>query len=229
MLHALVQMDMQVLVGVVVVHIPRYVEFHAAHGVHYPPHRFPLNDHIEVGKHAGQVSHMIFQVFHTAAAGFLGVVHAVDLFNAPGYIDGRIPWNTHHVHLLVGYVVGHQNDGVRPAAGGIPAQQEEGEIVLLPSARRVRRPRSGGIAVGVIGVVIGHARLVIVGYVRFFDEEIPHQKCRRSRHKEESKNQPPSFFPFFRTPGSRIGHFVRKWVASPSGLSFTSHVSFPFR
>ena len=52
LLFPLVHVDVQVLGGVVVAHVQRHVEGHAADGVHQLAHGLPLHHHVEVGDEA---------------------------------------------------------------------------------------------------------------------------------------------------------------------------------
>ena len=135
---ALLLVDVEVLIGVVVVHGEGDVEPHAAQGLHHPAHSLPLHHHVEVRRHAGEVAHLGLQPLDPPAAGLLGGVDRVDPLDIPGDVDHGIPGDGEEVHRLVGYVVGHQHDGVRAAAGGILPHQEEGVVVLLPPGGRSR-------------------------------------------------------------------------------------------
>ena len=78
-LEALLQVDVQILVGVVIVHIPGHVEFHAAYGVHQLPHSLPLNDDVEVRDNASEIPHLGLQSLDPAAVLLAGVIDGVDL------------------------------------------------------------------------------------------------------------------------------------------------------
>ena len=138
-LEALLQVDVQVLVGVVIVHIPGHVEFHAAYGVHQLPHSLPLNDDVEVRDNASEIPHLGLQSLDPAAVLLAGVIDGVDLLGRPGHIHRRIPGNAHHVHLIICHIIGYQNQGVRiPAAAGVPTNQQEGVVILFPPGGSLR-------------------------------------------------------------------------------------------
>ena len=171
-LKAFLQMNVQVLIRIVVVHIAGYIEFHATQGIYQLTHGFPLNEHIEIRHDAGQIADLLFQIFQAAAAGFLGTVYRVDLFDGPGNIHSRIPGNTHHVHLLIRHIIGNQNNGICTAAGGIFSQQKERIVPVLPSAGS-----TGFIAFLCVSVdtcrLAASARTHVMAHVRRSDQYLP--------------------------------------------------------
>ena len=58
---ASLQVDVQVLGRVVVVHVKGHVELYAADGVHQLAHGLPLDHHIEIGDDAGELAHLPLQ------------------------------------------------------------------------------------------------------------------------------------------------------------------------
>ncbi len=236
----LLDVDVEVLGGVVVVHVPGHVELHAVHRVHDLPYGLPLDDHIPVRHHAGEAGHLLFQVLQSAAAGLLGAVYAVDLLDGPWHVHRGIPGDAHHVHLLVGHVVGDQDDGVRTAGRGVLPQEEEGVVVLLPAGegfiRLVLVPLGGGGGAG-SGGAVRHAGAVVVRHVRRLDEDHPRRAHRRRKDGDTAEDDEgralaaallPLFFLLFLVV---LLKGVSPSVPAAGGglpLAF-AHVSFPFR
>ena len=57
-------MDVQILPGIVIVHVKGDVKVHAAQGIYQLADRLPLHHDIEVGIHAGELAHLLFQRVH---------------------------------------------------------------------------------------------------------------------------------------------------------------------
>ena len=137
---------MQVLIGIVVVHIKWDVEVHSAQGVHQLADGLPLHHHIEVGVDAGQAAHLLLQgshaVLHPLGLRQVGgapvaVVHHVDPLQRTALgagVDHSVPWQADGVQALVVGVERKEEDGVRQAAGHVPPHHQEGVVALLPSA-----------------------------------------------------------------------------------------------
>ena len=168
---------MQILVGIVVVHIIGHVKLHAAQCVHDLADGLPLHRHIEIRDDAGEISHLLLQPFDAPGGG----VHRVDLFDLPGHVDHSIPWNVDAVHRAVGHVIGHQNHGIRiSAAAGILPQQQECEHVFLPAGGHIRLPvavqilvRGRGLSRRGLWVAAGHAGTVVFTDIRGLDKYGP--------------------------------------------------------
>ena len=175
-------MDVQILVGIVVVHIIGHIKLHAAQCVHDLADGLPLHRHIEVWDDAGEIAHLLLQPFDASG----GSVYRIDLFDLPGYVDHGVPWNVDAVHRAVRHVIGHQNHGIRiSAAAGILPQQQEGEHVLFPTGGHIRLPlavqilvRNLGLSWRVFGVAAGHAGTVVFTDIRGLDKYGP-PACRR--------------------------------------------------
>ena len=141
MLKALADVDVEVLGGVVVVHVHGDVEVHPADGGGQLAHRLPLHHDVEIRGKADGVGHGVHQGRHALIPTSGIVVDRVDLLDVPGLVDDGVPGDAHGVELLVLHVVGDHHDGIGIAAApGVPAHQQEGVVVLLPACRRqVRR------------------------------------------------------------------------------------------
>ena len=130
---ALTQMDVEVLGGVVIVHVPGDIEVDPADGVHQLAHRIPLNNHMEVGVDAGELAHFCFQRVESVISAAGPVVHPVELHNLVAEGDIGIPGQAHYRQLLVGHVVGRQHHDIGvAAAAGVLAHNQEGIALLLP-------------------------------------------------------------------------------------------------
>ena len=222
---------MEVLIVVVVVHVPGHVEVHAPHGLHDLPHGLPLDDDVEIRHYAGEIGHLLFQTLHAAAAGLLGVEDAVNLLDRPGHVDHRVPGDAHHVHLTVWHVVGHQDKGVRiAAAGGVPADEQEGEVVLLPSGEDLLAvPVLLGLPVGIVVVDQG---AVVVLHVRGPDKQEPPACSRQDQHGQQAENSRQGLLPAAPAAGGMLLLLIEIAAPASAGLPLafcSAHVSFPFR
>ena len=136
-LEALADVDVQVLGGVVVVHVHGDLEVHPVDGGGQPAHRLPLHHDVEVGGEADGVRHGGQEGVHALVPAAGVVVDRVDLLDVPGLVDDGVPGDAHGVELLVLHVVGDHHDGVGVAAAPrVTAHQQEGVVVLLPARRR---------------------------------------------------------------------------------------------
>ena len=121
---------MEILIGVIVVHIKGHIEIYPAQSFYDLTHSLPLNNHIEVRHNAGKILHLGLEAIHPQ----LGGINRVDLLDIPGHVDHGIPGNAHEAYLLIGYVVGSQHNGIGTAAGGILSQEKECKVIFLSPA-----------------------------------------------------------------------------------------------
>ena len=157
-LHPGLEEDVQVLGGVVVVHLHRDVELHAAHGVHQFHEPVQVDADVEVDGIPHQLGHHRLEVVDAIVEG------GVDFREA--LVHQRVPGDGEHAHLLVGHVVGHQHDGVGVAADLVRAGQEEGVHLLPPGV--VPGLHAGDVLLGLVGGG-GHRRLGRGGDGYFID------------------------------------------------------------
>ena len=128
---ALADMDGQVLIGVVVIHVPGHVEPHPAHGVHNLTHGLPLDDHLVVRLKAHQLGDLLIEVLNTLVSPAAVIVYGVDALDVVGHIHHGIPGDGHDRGLLVGHVIACQQHGVGVAAATrVPAQNQDRIVVL---------------------------------------------------------------------------------------------------
>ena len=73
-------MDLEILIGVVVVHILGYVKPHTAQGVHQLAYGVGIHHKVVVGEDTGEVTDLLLEVFDAAAAGGTVTVDSIDLF-----------------------------------------------------------------------------------------------------------------------------------------------------
>ena len=126
LLVSLLDMDGEILIGVLIIHVPGNVEVHAAHGVHDLAHGFPFHDHLVIRLEAHQLGDLLIQGLDPLVSAAVHVVDGVDLLHVPVDVDHGIPGNGHNSGLLVGHVIRGQEHGVRiSAAAGIPAQNQD--------------------------------------------------------------------------------------------------------
>ena len=120
---ALLLMDVEVLRGVVVVHIPGHVEVHAAHGVHDLTHGVPFHHHLIIRLKAHQLRDLLIEVLDALLTRAVVIVNGVDPLDIPRDVHHGVPGNGHDRGLLIGHIIACQEHGVRiPAAAGITAQ-----------------------------------------------------------------------------------------------------------
>ena len=120
-------MDVQVLVGVVVVHVDGDLEVHTADGVHQRLEACQIHGHGEVHGDAQLLSHDVRQLLHAAAAegGVDLVVFAVpDGLGVPGDADA--------VDAAVFRVHAQEDVGVAVAVAVVGPGEQDGVEVVLP-------------------------------------------------------------------------------------------------
>ena len=140
---ALLEVNLEVLGQVVVVHPAGDVKVHAADGVHQLAHGLPLHHKGVVRDEAHQLADLLLQGVHALVAAAVHVVDGVDLLNVPGDVDQGVPGNAHDGQLLVGDIIGGQHHSVRIAAAVcVAAHHQEGIEILLPVAGHAARPRT---------------------------------------------------------------------------------------
>ena len=128
---ALLLVDVQVLIGVVVIHVPGHIEPNAAHGVHDLAHGLPLHHDLVVGLKAHQLGDLLIERLDALIPAAAIVIHGVDALDVIGDVHHGIPGDGHDGGFLIGHVIAGQQHGVRvAAAAGIPAQNEHRIVVL---------------------------------------------------------------------------------------------------
>ena len=135
-LHPGLEVNVQVLGGVIVVHLHGNVEVHAAHGVYHLHKGVQIQGDIEVKGEAHQVRDHVPQVLdaRNQAGVDLGV----------GGVHQGVPGDGDHSDLLVGHVIGDHHDGVSVAAGLVRHRQKEGIGLFLSLPVSVLHARDGG-------------------------------------------------------------------------------------
>ena len=165
---ALADVDGQILIGVIVIHIPGHVEPHAAHGVHDFTHGLPLDDHLVVRLKAHQLGDLLIEVLNALVSPAAVVVNSVDALDIIGHVHHGIPGDGHDRGLLVGDVIACQQHGVGVAAAArVPAQNQDRIVVLTfplaiaagaGSLAPVNLFRLSGLRVGDGGILVADIR-----------------------------------------------------------------------
>ena len=136
-------MDVQVLVGIVIVHVEGHIKVDPVQSVHQLAHRIPLQEHIKVGVDAGELAHFLLQGGHSllhplrlrqVGGTTVTGVHRIDALAGSAGIDHGVPGDGQGVERLVVGIKGEEQDGIRGAAGHIPPRHQEGiKARLLPA------------------------------------------------------------------------------------------------
>ena len=192
--------DMEILIGVVVVHVLGHVEVHAADGVHDLPHGVPFHHHLEVRLEAHQLGNLLVEVLDAPLASAVVIIDGVDPLDVPGDVHHGIPGDGHDGGLLVRHVVAGQQHGVRiSAAAGIPAQDQDGPVILaLPLSIAATGPEALAVVNGLrpVGLAVpihvhGILRVVPDRQLRP-DEEAPqgqrHRQSNGQNHNHHNQN-----------------------------------------
>ena len=228
-------MDVEILIGVVIVHGEGHIKIHAAQRLHDLPHGLPLDNHVKVRHHAGEVAHLGLEALYS----LLGGVDGVDALDVPGDIHHGVPGDAHKAGLLVGHVIGGQHNSVGAAAGGVLPQEEEGKEVLLTPAcgfRLVLRLRRD-ILPFLLRLLLNLRGLDLLADVRRLDEDRPPRAHRQSqdRHAAQGNDRPPlpagePLFLFFRAVGGKgIAAPVPCLPARLTSASLSAHAMIPFK
>ena len=150
MLHALFQVDVQVLIGVVIVHVQGDLKVHAADLVHQLHEGFQVHLHREVHGDAQGVGHRFPHLVHAAE-----IVGIVDLAGLAVDVDAGIPGDADAGDGLVFGVEAHQDIGVGAAVVIVQTGDQDGEEVVLALLHRLGLGADGGGRGDVLG---GRAR-----------------------------------------------------------------------
>lgn len=127
-------MDVDILEGIVVVHVHGHIEFHAAHGIHQLHKPLGLQNHIEVNGIAQQGRRLGPEGLRP-----IGGVHGVELAQgrAVGHVHGVNPGvagEGQQADSLGTAVIGGGHDAVGEVGGGAGGGQQEG-VYVLPTLR----------------------------------------------------------------------------------------------
>ena len=197
---ALVQMDGQVLKGVVVIHIPGYIEPDPAHGIHDLSHGLPLHDHLKVRLKAHQLRDLLVEVLDAPVAPAVIAIDGVDLLDVPGHVDHGIPGDGHDRGLLIGHVIAGQQHGIRVAATAcVPAQNQDCIVVLaLPLA--VAAGTGALTPVDLLHFLLGirvhrGERFLLGGDIRSDEEALPGGYCHHPHRQHHSQGQQQLLLP----------------------------------
>ena len=125
-------MDVEVLGGVVVVHIDRHLEIDAADGVHQFHKTLQVHSHIVVHRDAQQIGQLLAQPLHAAH-----VVGSIEFWNIPVGVDQGVPGDAHGVDLPLVRVHHHQDVGVAAAVVVVMAGHQDGKAVFPALADRL--------------------------------------------------------------------------------------------
>ena len=126
---ARLEVNFEVLGQIIVIHAPRHVKIYAADGIDQLTHCLPLHQYIEVGGHAGEGAHRLFQGLHAAFFAAAPAVDRVDHHGAAVVDDIGVTGKAHDAELLVGHIVGRQQHRIGVAAAD--ARHQEGVKLLL--------------------------------------------------------------------------------------------------
>ena len=129
LLQARLKVDLQILPGVLIVHLTRHIHLHAADEVHDLHKGFQIDLDVIVGRKSDELFEVRFQSVHTQDA-----VHRVDLLDVPLDVDHCVARDAHQAQILVGHVVGDDHDRVGIALALIRTQHKEGIKILLALA-----------------------------------------------------------------------------------------------
>ena len=128
---ALLDVDGQVLIGVVVIHVPWHVEIHAADGVHQLAHGLPLDNDLIIRLKAHQLGYLLIDLADALFPAAVVIIDGVDALDVPRHVHHGVPGDVHDGQLLVRHIIACQHHGVRiPAAAGIPAHHEDRVVIL---------------------------------------------------------------------------------------------------
>ena len=126
MLHPLLVVDVELLVGggIIIIHIAGDVEINAPHRIHQGLECPDVHRHIVVDGDAYEIGDRLFQGLDPA-----GAIDGVDLRKAAVYQG--ISGDGDHAHLLLRCVVGRHHDGVGVSAPHVGGGQQKGIEALL--------------------------------------------------------------------------------------------------
>ena len=152
-------MDLEILIGVIIVHILRYIKPHATQGVHQLAHGVGIHHEVVVGEDTGEVTDLMLEVLDAAALGEGRTVYGADPLVLPGHIHRRVPGDGEKVHFSGLHVVSGQEEGIRVFRSVVRPHDQEG-VYALPAVEKGIAPRlaegeaGDGAAVGSISGIL---------------------------------------------------------------------------
>ena len=175
-------MDVQILIGVVVVHVKGDIKVHAAQSVHQVADGLPLHQNIEVRCDAGDLGHLLPQGLHALShpltLGQVGGtpvpgIHRVNALAGGAGVDHSVSGHIQALDGLVVGVVGEQQNGVRGPTGHVPSCHQEGiDALLAPATGNVGHFRP---VEGQVGHAVSIGILGKVGQVRYANPSAEHR------------------------------------------------------
>ena len=91
-LHPRLEVDGQVLGGVIVIHVVGDIIVHAADGIYQFRHSIQFHDKVVVRDVSDEVLHLLLDPFHP-----LVVVDGIDFLDLPGHVHQGVPVDAQHV------------------------------------------------------------------------------------------------------------------------------------
>ena len=195
-LHALFQVDVQVLIGVVIVHVQGDLKVHAADLVHQLHEGFQVHLHREVHRDAQGVGHRFPHLVHAAE-----IVGVVDLAGLAVDVNAGIPGDADAGDGLLLGVKAHQDIGVGAAVVVIQAGDQDGEEVVLALLHRLGLGAGGGGR----GDILGRGARRVRPHLGLADETGIDPGQDRQDENDQQDGAGPASLPAARTPGLGIG------------------------
>ena len=192
---ARLDVDVQVLAGVLIVHVAGDVEVYAAEGVDRVDEHVEVDDRVAVHVEAEQVLDLLAQAVDAHAAGIHRTpIDGVDLAYVPADVHERVARDADEVHLVLHGVDLADDDGVGVAVAVVIADEQHRVHPVLPVGVESRA--------GVVGAGVGLHGLrrdlhwcFVRDVGRFFpqhiraeradDDQRQHRKDRKKRAEEQ--------------------------------------------
>ena len=132
--------NVEILIGIIVVHIEGHFKLHAADGIYQFADGLPLQQDVVVRGDSGQLGHMLFQgghaIFHlrSLVLPLIDGVNGIQTLAVVAYIHDGVAGQIQSVEHLLIDVVAEQQHGVCGSAHHIQAGHQEGIDPLLSAA-----------------------------------------------------------------------------------------------
>ena len=188
--------NVQILIGIVVVHVARHIVVNAAHGLHDRADRVPFDNDLIVRLEADELGNLLIECLDTLFSPAVVVVDGVDALDVPGDVDHCVARDGHDRRLLVGHVVAREQHRVGVAAAARVAPEDEHRVEILALSLAVRA-RAHAVAVvdlvdlRLVGVLL---RIVLVRQLRRADLQkvaSARDHAAQQRDEQHASKQPP--------------------------------------
>ena len=185
-------MDVQILTGVLIVHVAGDVEVYAAEGVDRVDEHVEVDDRVAVDVEAEQILDLLAQTVDADAAGIhRAPIDGVDLAYVPADVHERVARDADEVHLVLHGVDLADEDSVGVAVAVVIADEEHSVYSVLPVGAE-GGSSVVGLGIGIHGLRRHLRRSLVRDFGRFFPQHVRAERADddQRKHRENRKERP---------------------------------------